>query len=149
MAKSQSAARHDRSHDHSASAPSRPLPKKKKKNPLESADLLTQSSGKYSARRLEAEVCVFRPRTQMNKYRNFKALLERFAMALFGDIALIGPMLLLVLLKDRATDLSRTSVATLLFAAIIARFSSGTREVIVGVLAAYTVVLVVFVGTLQ
>jgi len=145
MAKSQSEARHNRSHDPFRISTKSALAKEA----MESAGLLTESSGDYPAGHLEAQVGAFRQRTLMNKDRNFKALLERFAMAMFGGIALIGPMLLMVLHKDRATNLSTTSVATLLFAAIIARFSSGTPEVIVGVVAAYTAVLVVFVGTLQ
>jgi hypothetical protein len=116
---------------------------------MEKAELLNQKDENYEKGKLEEQVGAFRQRTRMNKDRNFRLLMERFIMALSGGIALIGPMLLMVLHRDRTTLLSTTSVATLLFAAALARFSSGAPEVIVGVVAAYTAVLVVFVGTLQ
>jgi hypothetical protein len=53
----------------------------------------------------------FSQRNLVNKRRNLRALGKRFAAAIFGGMVLIGPMLLMVLYKDRTTDLATTSVA--------------------------------------
>lgn len=69
-------------------------------------------------------------------------------MAIFGGAALIGPMLIMTLHPSRNTSLITVSVATFLFAlvlAIIANDSSGKD--VLGATAAYAAVLVVFVGT--
>lgn len=61
---------------------------------------------------------------------------------------LISPMLLMVLHSDRTTSLATTSVATMLFAlalAISGRDLAGKD--VLGAVAAYAAVLVVFVGT--
>jgi hypothetical protein len=72
----------------------------------------------------------------------------RLIMALFGGIAIIVPMLIMALHSSRTTNLVTTSVATFLFAIIIAFGAKGSsgKDVLVGT-AAYAAVLVVFVGT--
>jgi hypothetical protein len=73
---------------------------------------------------------------------------ERLWMGGFGGIALIGPMLLMVLHRDLHTSIITASVATFLFAsllAVTARSLEG-KDVLAAV-AAYAAVLVVFVGT--
>jgi VIT1/CCC1 family predicted Fe2+/Mn2+ transporter len=110
---------------------------------------LPESQGKYTNATLEGELGTFSQRTRLVKDRSLRAFLRRFVAALFGGITLVGPMLLMVLHKDKATDLSTTSVAVFLFAIVVAYFSDAAPEMIVSVVAAYAAVLVVFVGTLQ
>jgi len=78
MAKYQSEARHNRSHDPFCISTKSALAKVA----MERAVLLPLNRGNYPAGKLEEEVGAFRQRTRMNKDRNFKALLERFAMAM-------------------------------------------------------------------
>ena len=76
------------------------------------------------------------------------ALTQRIIMALFGGVALIGPMLIMTLHQSRNTSLITASVATFLFAllmAFAARDSAGKD--VLAITAAYAAVLVVFVGT--
>jgi hypothetical protein len=72
---------------------------------------------------------------------------ERLSMGLFGGIALIAPMLLMVLHRDRNTSIITTSVATVLFAVSLAGRATdlGGKDVLAAT-AAYAAVLVVFVG---
>jgi hypothetical protein len=91
----------------------------------------------------------FLERNRMIRDRRHKAFLLRFLMALFGGVALIGPMILMVLHHDRNTSLSTTSVAVFLFAIVVACFSDAGPEATTGAVAAYAAVLVVFVGTGQ
>jgi cell division protein FtsW (lipid II flippase) len=91
----------------------------------------------------------FGQRNRINKDRSTKALLGRFIMALFGGVALVGPMLLMVLHNDLATTLSTASIAVFLFAAVVAFGSAAPPEVLVGAVAAYAAVMVVFVGAKQ
>ena len=76
------------------------------------------------------------------------ALTQRIIMALFGGVALIGPMLIMTLHQSRNTSLITASVATFLFALVMAfaaRDSAGKD--VLAITAAYAAVLVVFVGT--
>jgi hypothetical protein len=76
------------------------------------------------------------------------AFANRLIMALFGGIALITPVQIMAFHPTRNTCLITTTVATLLFAPILAfeaRDSSG-KDVLTAT-AAYAAVLVVFVGT--
>lgn len=76
------------------------------------------------------------------------ALVERFAMALFGGVALIAPMLVMTLHPTQTTSLVTVSVATLLFALILAVFAKETAgKDVLAATAAYAAVLVVFIGT--
>jgi len=73
---------------------------------------------------------------------------SRLAMAFFGGIALIGPMLIMVLQPSRNTCLITTSVATFLFATLLALGArDSTGKDVLAATAAYAAVLVVFVGT--
>ena len=75
------------------------------------------------------------------------ALVERFAMALFGGIALIAPMLIMTLHPSQKTSLITVSIATILFALTLAVFASGAAgKDVLAATAAYAAVLVVFVG---
>ena len=77
-----------------------------------------------------------------------QAFIQRIIMAMFGGLALIGPMLIMTLHPSRNTSLITVSIATFLFAlalAFIAKDSSGKD--VLGATAAYAAVLVVFVGT--
>jgi len=77
-----------------------------------------------------------------------RAFIERLLLGSFGGIMLLGPMLLMVLHYDRNTTLITTSVMTAWFTlglAVFARSMAG-KEVL-GAVAAYAAVLVVFVGT--
>lgn len=85
-------------------------------------------------------------RRYVNRDRSVKAFWKRFLIALFGGIALVGPMLIMKLHDDQATALATTSVAVFLFAVCIATFSNALPEFIVSAVAAYAAVLVVFVG---
>jgi uncharacterized membrane protein YhaH (DUF805 family) len=112
------------------------------------ATQLPKPQGKYTNATLD-ELGSFTQRTRLIKTRGFRAFVQRLVAALFGGVALVAPMLLMVLHKDRATDLATTSVAVLLFAVAVAYYSDATPEAIVSIVAAYAAVLVVFVGTLQ
>lgn len=74
--------------------------------------------------------------------------IERLVMGIFGGVALIGPVILMVLHSSTATSLITTSVATVLFAMVLAVFGNKfTGQDVLGVTAAYAAVLVVFIGT--
>lgn len=76
------------------------------------------------------------------------ALFERMFMAIFGGVALIGPMLIMTLHPSRNTSLITTSVAVFIFAVLLANGASDSSgKDILGATAAYAAVLVVFVGT--
>lgn len=69
-------------------------------------------------------------------------------MAMFGGVALIAPMLIMTLHPSRNTSLIATSLATFVFALILAvgaNISAGND--VLAATAAYAAVLVVFVGT--
>lgn len=69
-------------------------------------------------------------------------------MALFGGIALILPTVIMAKLQSVNTSLITTSVATVLFALVLAfGASDSTGKDVLAATAAYTAVLVVFVGT--
>jgi hypothetical protein len=68
-------------------------------------------------------------------------------MAAFGGVAVVGPMLLMVLYKHLLTSLLTVSVSVFVFALVMAAFLMGTPETLMGVVAAYAAVLVVFVRT--
>ncbi len=92
----------------------------------------------------------FRELDQLGRLKRSQknAFTERVVMAMFGGIALIGPMLIMTLHPSRNTSLIIVSVATFAFAialAFVARDSAGKD--VLGATAAYAAVLVVFVGT--
>ncbi|KAI8951208.1 hypothetical protein F4801DRAFT_304588 [Xylaria longipes] len=110
---------------------------------------LTEKKERYQHGTLDKHIGIFKQRNKVNRDRSWKAFILRFSMALFGGIALIGPMLLMVLHKDMTTDLATTSGAVFIVAIIISIYSTATPEGIVGTIAAYAAVLVVFVGALE
>ena len=74
--------------------------------------------------------------------------LSRLAMALFGRVALIAPMLIMTLHNTRVTTLLTTSLFMVAVAIVLAWWMEDARnQYIVAVTAAYAAVLVVFVGT--
>jgi hypothetical protein len=76
------------------------------------------------------------------------AVFNRFVMALFGRVALIGPTIIMTLHSTRNTCLITTSVATVLFAVTLALGDSDSSgKGVLAATAAYAAVLVVFVGT--
>jgi hypothetical protein len=82
---------------------------------------------------------------EMIKLAQFR---DRFTLGLLGGLALIAPMLLMVLRKDLLTTLLTASVSTILFAAALAFFFPDLKgETVLGAVAGYAAVLVVFVGT--
>ncbi|KAK0659462.1 hypothetical protein QBC41DRAFT_331484 [Cercophora samala] len=77
-----------------------------------------------------------------------EAFWERLWMGIFGGVAVIGPMILMVLKPDRNTSLITVSVATALFVLVLAIFAKGLAgKDVLAATAAYAAVLVVFVGT--
>jgi hypothetical protein len=90
----------------------------------------------------------WRTRKYHNEDKKQKVLWKRFLIAMFGGVALVGPMLIMVLHKDLITTLTTVSVSIFLFAVILAVFSTESQnpETILVLAAAYAAVLVVFVG---
>ena len=82
-----------------------------------------------------------------NRDRSLRAVWHRFYMAIFGGVALVGPMLLMVLYKHRYTPLVTVSVSVFIFAVAVATFSTEKPETGLAAVAAYAAVLVVFLGT--
>lgn len=75
-------------------------------------------------------------------------LIERIAMGLWGGIALIVPVLIMVLCPSQNTNLITVSVATIWFALAFATgVPDGTGKDVFAATAAYAAVLVVFFGT--
>ena len=109
---------------------------------------LKPSDTSYLSGNLEKLIGTFDQRTRINKRRSFKALTARFTMAMLGGLLLVGPMLLMVYHKDLTTSTATTSVAVIIFAVIMSLYTDATPEVVVGAVAAYAAVLVVFVGTI-
>ena len=76
-----------------------------------------------------------------------RQFLARLGMALFGGLALIAPMLIMVLHESILTSLLTTSVFVLVIGATFALFMNDAQQKdVVGATAAYAAVLVVFVG---
>jgi len=74
----------------------------------------------------------------------------RFGMALFGGVALIVPMVIMALYQGVVLHLVTASVATVIFAVIVAvSAQDAAGKDVVAATAAYAAVLVVFVGASQ
>lgn len=90
---------------------------------------------------------------ELNQHRRLrtaevKALIQRILMGLFGGIALICPVLIMALSPSRNTNLITVSLATIVFAILLAiGASDSTGKDVLAATAAYTAVLVVFFGT--
>lgn len=78
---------------------------------------------------------------------NALAATTRYGMAFLGSVMLIGPMLLMVLVESLVARLVTAGVCTLVFAAGVAQLSKRSPFELLTAVAAYTAVLVVFVGT--
>jgi len=80
---------------------------------------------------------------------NRTAFFRRFWFGLAGGLALIAPMLIIILHKDRTTAVTTASVAMLLFALVIAGYheSDASPLSVVGATAGYAAVLVVLAST--
>lgn len=77
----------------------------------------------------------------------FKRFVRRLLTALFGGLALIGPMLIMRLHATLLTQLLTASLFILAFGCVLAFFLENTDETyIASASAAYAAVLVVFVG---
>lgn len=71
---------------------------------------------------------------------------KRFGVALAGGLALLAPVIIMAVGKTLLKSLLTVSVAVLLFCVAIAKFSHQKSVEILSLTAAYTAVLVVFVG---
>jgi VIT1/CCC1 family predicted Fe2+/Mn2+ transporter len=89
----------------------------------------------------------YRTRKYHKRDVSFREFWTRFYMAFFGGLALVGPMLIMVLYKRRYTPIVTVSVSVFLFAVAVAAFSPEKPTTVLGVVAAYAAVLVVFLGT--
>lgn len=108
--------------------------------PSSAVDMMEESCGKLGFRELDQQGRLRRAEKQ--------ALTQRILMGIFGGIALICPVLVMVLYPSRNTNLVTVSVATILFAFLLAiGASDGTGKDVLAATAAYTAVLVVFFGT--
>jgi hypothetical protein len=77
-----------------------------------------------------------------------QAFSERIWMGALGGVAVIGPMLLMSLHRTLTTSLVTSSVATVLFTIVLALGARNLKgQEILGAVAAYAAVLVVFIGT--
>lgn len=108
--------------------------------PSSVVDFMERTCGDLGFRELDQQGRVRRAERQ--------ALTQRIFMGVFGGIALICPVLVMVLYPSRNTNLITVSVATILFASLLAiGASDSTGKDVLGATAAYTAVLVVFFGT--
>jgi hypothetical protein len=88
-----------------------------------------------------------RTRKAHNRYVRKREIWERLYMALFGGIALVGPMLIMVLCKHQLSSILTVSICVFLFGLLMALFSTSSPETVLTAVAAYAAVLVVFIGT--
>lgn len=83
-----------------------------------------------------------------NAARKRRRRFERYSMAVVGSLILVVPMLLMVLIRGIIVRLVTAGVCTVVFAFAFAYWSPQRTPVeLLSVTAAYTAVLVVFVGT--
>lgn len=88
-----------------------------------------------------------RARSVANEAAKAESLVVRFLMAAVGGLALIVPVLVMSFFPGRNVSLVTTSVAMLVFAAVITLGTKLAPDQVLGATAAYAAVLVVFVGT--
>jgi len=72
--------------------------------------------------------------------------LARFVVAITGGLSLVLPMLVMRLNQNETKSLITTSVAVLIFSALVSIVFKATNTETLGITAAYAAVLVVFVG---
>lgn len=85
-------------------------------------------------------------RGAFNRDLDWTAFVWRFFACLFAAIALLVPMLVMVLNRGLHTAIITVCISVFLTAIVIAKFSQDSFGAVVGYVAAYTAVLVVFVG---
>ena len=73
--------------------------------------------------------------------------LARFIFAITGGLSLVIPMLIMRIHENSTKSLITTSVAVILFAAVVSVGFAASNAETLGITAAYAAVLVVFVGT--
>jgi len=80
--------------------------------------------------------------------RDLEAFVKRFSFALFGALSLLAPMILMVLTGGTLLTLLTVCIAVLLFAFVVSLWGEDeSPATILAIVATYTAVLVVFVGT--
>lgn len=108
--------------------------------PSSMVDMMEIATGNLGFRELDQQGRLLREQK--------KAFTGRVAMALFGGVSLIVPMLVMTLHPSRNTSLITTSAATFVFAIALAVGATDTAgKDVLAATAAYAAVLVVFVGT--
>ena len=73
--------------------------------------------------------------------------LARFIVAFTGGLSLVVPMLIMRIHQNSTKSLITTSVAVVLFSAVVSVVFNASNAETLGITAAYAAVLVVFVGT--
>jgi hypothetical protein len=86
-------------------------------------------------------------RGSFNQYVETESAWKRFYAAILGSVSLLAPMLLMVLHHDQTTTLATVCVSVFLFALVAAFSLKESLATVVSIVAAYTAVLIVFVGT--
>jgi hypothetical protein len=66
---------------------------------------------------------------------------------IYGSLVTLSRVLLMVLYKHWLTSILTVSICVLVFALLMAIFSTGSPEAVLASVAAYAAVLMVFVGT--
>lgn len=103
-------------------------------------EFLDKTCGKLGFRELDQRGRLERAKRQ--------AFVQRVLMGLFGGVALIGPVLIMVLHPSQNANLITVSVATIVFALLLALGAQdSTGKDVLAATAAYAAVLVVFLGT--
>ncbi|KFY32648.1 hypothetical protein V493_00001 [Pseudogymnoascus sp. VKM F-4281 (FW-2241)] len=115
---------------------------------LHDANFLDPDQRAYKTKDRENPQLPIGSRPGLRMVRDTQAVVKRFSFALFGGLSLLAPMVLMVLRKDTLTALLTVSVSVLLFAFVVALWAEDVSpSTVVTTVAAYTAVLVVFVGT--
>lgn len=115
---------------------------------LHDANFLDPDRRAYKTKDRENPQLPIGSRPGLRMVRDTQAVVKRFSFALFGGLSLLAPMVLMVLRKDTLTALLTVSVSVLLFAFVVALWAEDVSpSTVVTTVAAYTAVLVVFVGT--
>lgn len=89
-------------------------------------------------------------RWEMRRSHEVRLFFERFTLGVFGGLAIIAPMLIMALSTSLLVSLVVASVATMLFAVLLALPMLGGEldgKTVLASVAAYAAILVVFVGT--
>lgn len=89
-------------------------------------------------------------RTVMGQQNQVRLFFERLTLGVFGGLAIIAPMLIMALTNSLLVSLIVTSVATIVFAMLLALPRLGgsmNGQTVLASVAAYAAILVVFIGT--